>query len=179
MRKAGTINNAQSTTWVLPRMRLPKNSNGTITPGNMTTDIFIANTDAEIESCFPVFSALRPHLKQSDFLPQVRRQQTQSYQVLALKHDGAIKSVAGFRLAEFLAWGKVLYIDDLSTLPGETSRGFAGSLLDWLADYARSRQCQAVHLDSGYTRHAAHRLYLHKGFRLSSHHFAWDIEAGA
>lgn len=142
----------------------------------MTTDVFIANTDAEIESCFPVFKALRPHLKSGDFLPQVRRQQQQSYQILALKHEGVVKSVAGFRFAEFLAWGRVLYVDDLATLQGETSRGFAGSLLDWLIRHAKSCRCQAVHLDTGYARHAAHRLYLRKSFRLDCHHLALEIK---
>jgi len=145
----------------------------------MATEIFIANTDAEIESCFPAFSVLRPHLEQSKFLPQVRRQQMQSYQILALKHEGVVKSVAGFRFAEFLAWGRVLYIDDLSTLPGETSRGFAGALLDWLVDHAKSCRCQGVHLDTGYTRHAAHRLYLRKGLGLNCHHLALEIKIDA
>ena len=143
--------------------------------GRMDTRIFIANTDAEIESCFPVFSPLRPHLPKSEFLPQVRRQQAQSYQILALAHEGSIKSVAGFRRCEFLAWGSVLYIDDLATLPGETSRGFAGALLDWLIAHAKSERCRAVHLDSGYGRHAAHRLYLGKGFLLNSHHLALEL----
>ena len=145
----------------------------------MTTDIFLANTDAEIESCFAAFSVLRPHLEPSKFLPLVSRQQVQSYQILALKHEGVVKSVAGFRFAEFLAWGKVLYIDDLSTLPGETSRGFAGALLEWLVDHAKSRQCQGVHLDTGYTRHAAHRLYLRKGLQLNCHHLALEVKADA
>lgn len=141
----------------------------------MTPDIFIATTDAEIEACFPVFSHLRPHMAQRDFLPQVRRQQLQTYQILVRTQGGAVKSVAGFRFAEFLAWGKVLYIDDLATLPGETSQGLAGSLLDWLIDHARAQGCAGVHLDTGYTRHAAHRLYLRKGFRLSSHHMALEL----
>lgn len=141
----------------------------------MTTEIFIANTDTEIESCFPAFSALRPHIEQNNFLAQIRRQQAQAYQILALRHEGMVKSAAGFRIAEFLAWGKVLYIDDLTTLPGETSKGFAGSLLDWLIDHARSNQCQGVHLDTGYTRHAAHRLYLRKGLQLSCHHVALEF----
>lgn len=142
----------------------------------MTFEIFIANTDAEIEACFPPFSFLRPHMEKDKFLPQVRRQQAQAYQILALKHEGAIKSAAGFRFAEFLAWGKVLYIDDLTTLPEATSQGFAGALLDWLIDHARSSQCHGVHLDSGYARHVAHRLYLRKGFQLSSHHFALALK---
>src|SRR5687768_3805096 len=103
----------------------------------------------------------------------------QSYQILAFRADGVVKSVAGFRIAEFLAWGKVLYLDDLATLPGDTSRGFAGALLDWLIDHARSRGCDAVHLDTGYARHAAHRLYLRKGFQLNCHHLALELKTAA
>ncbi|MCQ8118853.1 GNAT family N-acetyltransferase [Methylomonas rosea] len=110
----------------------------------MTFDIFIADTDADIQACFPVFSELRPHLKQEQFLPQVRRQQVQSYQILAVRQQGAIKSVAGFRFAEFLAWGKILYVDDLVTLSGETSQGFAGALLDWLIAHAQVHGCRGV-----------------------------------
>lgn len=141
----------------------------------MTQELFLAQSDADIEACFPAFSVLRPHIAHDDFLPQVRRQQAQGYAILALRHDGRIKSVAGFRLLENLAWGKFLYIDDLATLPGETRRGHAGALLHWLAGHARAQGCRAVHLDSGYTRFAAHRLYLHKGFRMTSHHFALDL----
>ena len=143
----------------------------------MSSEIFIANTDAEIASCFPVFGPLRPHLKESDFLPQVRRQQKETYQILALRHEGKVKSVAGFRYAEFLAWGRLIYIDDLATLPGETGRGYAGALLDWVINHAKERGCDAVHLDTGYARHAAHRLYLNKGFLLNSHHMAVGLKA--
>ncbi|MBD9356186.1 GNAT family N-acetyltransferase [Methylomonas albis] len=138
----------------------------------MTFDIFIADTEAEIQACFPVFSELRLYLKQEQFLAQVRRQQLQSYQILAVRQQGAVKSVAGFRLAEFLAWGKILYVDDLATLSGETSQGFAGALLDWLIAHAQAHGCRGVHLDSGHQRFIAHRLYLNKGFQLSSHHFS-------
>jgi hypothetical protein len=51
----------------------------------MATDIFIASTDAEFELCFPVFNVLRPHVRREEFLPQVRRQQAQSHQILALR----------------------------------------------------------------------------------------------
>jgi GNAT superfamily N-acetyltransferase len=141
----------------------------------MPAEIFIADTDAEIEACFPAFHALRPHLDPAAFVAQVRRQQAQGYQILALRQDGIIKSAAGFRFMEFLAWGRVLYIDDLTTLPDQRGQGFAGSLLDWLIGHAKERGCQAVHLDSGYARHDAHRLYLRKGFRLNCHHFAREL----
>lgn len=145
----------------------------------MKAEIFIAGSDAEIEACFACFSALRPHVKKKEFLARVRRQEVQNYRILALRHAGAVKSAAGFRFADFLAWGKVLYIDDLTTLPGERGHGFAAYLLDWLIGHARERGCDGVHLDTGYTRHAAHRLYLRKGLKLNCHHLALDFAADA
>jgi GNAT superfamily N-acetyltransferase len=140
-------------------------------------DVVLMRSATEVAECFPAFQALRPHLSNEAFVAQVLRQQAQGYDIVAIRHEGVVKSVAGFRIMEFLAWGRVLYIDDLATLPGQTSRGFAGALLDWLAAHARGQQCDAVHLDTGYARHAAHRLYLRKGFQLACHHLALDLQA--
>ena len=143
---------------------------------NNDFEIIIANTDEEIDSCFSVFNILRPHISYDIFLPQVRRQQQQFYQILALRHEGIVKSAAGFRCSEFLAWGKVLYIDDLTTLVEARLNGYAEILLDWLIDYAKSHHCNSVHLDTGYARHSAHRLYLRKGLQLNCHHLTLDLK---
>ena len=137
--------------------------------------VFHPTSDAELASCFPAFLALRPHLDLEGFLQQVRRQQAQGYRIVAMQADGLVPSAAGYRFTEFLAWGKVLYIDDLTTLEPARGQGHGGALLDWLIAHAREQGCNAVHLDSGYQRHAAHRLYLHKGFVLSSHHLALPL----
>lgn len=141
----------------------------------MEIDIFIASSNEDISASFPAFKELRPKLAFEDFLPQVRRQEGQSYKILALRHQGIIKSVAGFRFCEFLAWGKILYIDDLSTLQEARGNGFAGSLLNWLIEHSKNSGCNGVHLDTGYNRHAAHRVYLEKGFHLNCHHMALEF----
>ncbi len=135
-------------------------------------ELFHPSSDAELAACFAAFLALRPHLNQDAFMQQVHRQRSQGYRIVAVRAGGQVPSAAGYRLAEFLAWGKVLYIDDLTTIESARGQGHAGALLDWLIRHAREQGCRAVHLDSGYQRHAAHRLYLHKGFALSSHHLA-------
>ena len=139
------------------------------------SEIFLARSDEDIAVCFPLFEVLRPHRDREEFLARVRRQEAQGFRILALRHEGAVKSAAGFRFAEFLAWGAVLYVDDLVTLPSEKRRGYAGQLLDWLIQHARENRCNAVHLDSGYARHDAHRLYLRKGFRLDCHHLTLSL----
>ena len=142
----------------------------------MSFEIFLARSDEEIHSCFPVFQELRPRLNLEEFLPRIRSQERQSYKILALRRDGVVQSIAGFRVCEFLAWGKVLYLDDLSTLPSARGRGFASALLDRLIEEAKTSGCEGVHLDTGHARHAAHRLYLAKGFRLDCHHLALTFQ---
>ena len=77
---------------------------------------------------------------------------------------------------ENLAWGRHLYVDDLSTVPAARGQGHARGLLDWLHVEAARLGCREVHLDSGVgaDRTAAHRLYFSAGYRISSHHFARD-----
>lgn len=138
----------------------------------MTTTLSIATSDADLQACFATFKELRPQLVANDFIPQIRRQALQGYQVLMLSEDNIVKSVAGFRLCEFLAWGKILYIDDLATLTNARGKGYADQLLDWLIEYARAQKCNGLHLDTGYARHDAHRLYLRKKLQLTCHHMA-------
>ena len=137
-------------------------------------NIRLLKTDAEILDSFRVMKVLRPHLVQEDYLEKVRRQQeNDGYSLLAAIDDhGEISALAGFRIAEFMAWGKILYIDDLITDPDQKRKGFAGALLDRLDAEAREAGCDGIHLDTGHQRHDAHRLYLNKGFTLSSHHMS-------
>jgi GNAT superfamily N-acetyltransferase len=83
-------------------------------------------------------------------------------------------AVAGFRVADSLAWGHYLYVDDLSTAPAARRQGYAGALLDWLVDEGRRLGCAQLHLDSGTgpERFDAHRLYNRHGLAIYSHHFA-------
>ena len=139
---------------------------------NAAPAIWIADSDEDIRRCFPALKVLRPHLDAATFLPRVRQQQQAGYVLATIGGPGDADAVAGFRQAEFLAWGKVLYIDDLITQPAARGKGYGGQLLDWLVARAVASGCDEVHLDSGYQRHDAHRLYLNHSFILACHHFS-------
>ena len=91
--------------------------------------------------------------------------------------DRQAAAAAGFRVADFLAWGHALYCDDLSTRPEHRGKGHAGALLDWMLVEAKRLGCGQFHLDSGVglDRVDAHRLYFNKGMRISAHHFQRDV----
>jgi GNAT superfamily N-acetyltransferase len=119
---------------------------------------------------------LRPHLVDVDaFVQQVERQCAQGYQMVCCRDEEGVWAVMGFRFLEFLAWGKVLYIDDLITDAEKRKNGYAGKLLQWAIDLAEKEDCDQVHLDSGSHRHDAHRLYLKSGFKIIGYHFELDL----
>ena len=72
-------------------------------------EIRTARTDAEILACFSVMNVLRPHLEPASFVTRVRRQQAQGYTLAFIREGDAVVAAAGYRFAEFLAWGRVLY----------------------------------------------------------------------
>ena len=134
--------------------------------------IFLAHGSDEIAQCFEVMHELRPHLQKDAFVAQVLRQQTQGYHLAYLLHEGKIRSVTGYRLLENLAWGRLMYIDDLATRSVDQGGGYGSRLFDWLVVTAREAGCSQLHLDSGVQRHGAHRFYLHKKMDITCHHFA-------
>lgn len=116
------------------------------------------------------------------FLASVATQRREGYRLVASFEDGDADAAAvgGFRLENFLAWGKAIYVDDLSTRKQYRGRGHGGKLMDWLIAEARRLDCDQLHLDSGVgaDREDAHRLYMNKGLRISAHHFQIDLRKG-
>jgi len=140
------------------------------------TDIQVITTVEEIRSCYPVMKQLRPHFTDETlFIAQIERQFAQGYKLAAHVKKGNVQTVTGYRLLEFLAWGKVLYIDDLVTDAAVRKSGSATKLLQWVMAQAREAGCDQVHLDSGPQRHDAHRLYLNHGFKIIGYHFATEL----
>jgi GNAT superfamily N-acetyltransferase len=134
-------------------------------------------TQAQIESCHPVMAQLRPHLSLTEFVARVLRQTHEGYRLIRAEVAGTVVAVAGCRVMETLAWGRILYVDDLVTDEARRSQRVGGALFDWLAQHARERECAQLHLDSGVQRFDAHRFYLGKRMHITSHHFALKLQA--
>src|SRR5690349_7584265 len=131
----------------------------------------LAEDPATIRRCFPVMAELRPHLTEASFLERVLRQREQAgYQLAFLAQVGMVRSLAGFRITEFLAWGRTLYVDDLVTRSESQGQSFGSRLFDWLIARAREARSDQVHLDSGVQPHGAHHFYLHKKMDITAHH---------
>ena len=135
-------------------------------------EIRIAQTDDDIRRCWPVLHLLRPHLEEAAFVPLIRQMMQEGFELAFVDVDGVAAAAVGFRYQQKLFDGKQFYIDDLTTLEAYRGRGYAGRLLDFVHELARTRGYDHVTLDSGPHRHTAHRLYLNKGYVIASYHFS-------
>jgi GNAT superfamily N-acetyltransferase len=142
----------------------------------MIMNIRIATTDEEIAACYAVMRELRPHIAEDRFLARVREQESAGYRLAMAQEEDAVVAVAGFRVADNLAWGRFLYVDDLVALPSKRSMGYGSGLLSWLKEYAAAEGCSQLHLDSGIQRKDAHRFYEREGMTRAGFHFAENIK---
>jgi GNAT superfamily N-acetyltransferase len=136
-----------------------------------------AKTDKDLVRCFAVLHELRPHLQPENFLPTIRRLQSEGYFLVLLEADGEIAAVAGYRFGENLTRGRFLYIDDFVTLATLRKRGHGKKLFDWLVKLAETSGCEELHLDSGVQRTEAHLFYEKQKMVFASRHYSLKLKS--
>ena len=143
--------------------------------------IRICETEEQILQAFPVMKQLRPQLVEPNFVQAIRQQEKESYRLVGLvvvANDASVTvAVAGVRIMTNLAFGKILYVDDLVVDEHQRSKGYGSKLFQWLLEYAKANGCGRLHLDSGVQRHGAHRFYLSDPQKMiiACHHFCREV----
>jgi GNAT superfamily N-acetyltransferase len=115
-------------------------------------------------------------LKETEFVEQIKEMQAEGYTLIYIEEGGKVASIAGYRIFSMLYCGKILYIDDLSTLDTYRGKGYASILLNHIYAIAKEENCKSVHLDSGHIRTTAHKLYFKENFIISAFHFSKPVD---
>ena len=153
----------------VPESRLP----GVTAGSGGTVEVREVSTEEGVRAVSPVVRQLRTHLSEERLVAAVGRMRREGYRIIAAYDErGDPVGAAGFRIQELLAYGKILYVDDLVTAEDARSGGVGKALLGWLEEEARGTGCAGVHLDSGVQRGRAHRFYFREGMAIANYHFA-------
>jgi len=143
----------------------------------MTIDIGPVRTAAEVEACFPVMHALRPHLTgPAELVERVLRQFDQGYHLIAARMGAAVVGAAGYRMQENLIRGGFCYVDDLVVDETQRRNGLGAALLDAVAVEARAAGINRLTLDTGLDNLLGQRFYFRYGMLLASLRFAMALD---
>ena len=134
-----------------------------------------AITASDIDSCFHVWTELRPHLMQDEFLAMVRAMEEDELRLAFIEQDADVVAAAEFRIYGNLIMGKHCYVDGLVTAEAKRSKGFGQQLINLLRAKVQAAGCKWFHLDSGTQRDQAHKFYFAQGFTINSYHFREEL----
>lgn len=140
----------------------------------MAPEVRLAESDADVARLFPLLRELRPHIAdEAELVSRVQRQRAteRGWRLAYVEQDGFPVAAASCRVLEHLAWGKVLYVDDLICAESHRGTGAASALMKWMEGQARAEGCAQLHLDSGTQRIRAHHFYFRQGLSITSFHF--------
>ena len=115
-------------------------------------------------------------LSEQDFINLVSQQIKNGYKLIYMIDNGEVICVTGFIIAQKLAWGKHLYIDDFVTDKSVKSSDAAKALLDFVKIYAKQQNCDSIHLDSSVKREKAHEFYIEQNMKIDTYHFSMDLK---
>ena len=143
---------------------------------NKNTIVKEAESESQVRKCWHSFSQLRLNIPSDiDFLKQWEIQKYEGYKLIYIEDDSIVIAAAGYRLMHTMAWGKIIYIDDLIAHDTKRGKGYGTILLKYIQDIAKELSCNSVQLDTGYQRHQAHKSYLRNGFNMTCHHMELDL----
>ncbi len=137
--------------------------------------IKLAKSEAEIKNCYRTLKELRPKIKLQSFTKKINKLKKYHYELVYIKDDQKIVSVAGFAVMESFYAEKFIYVFDLVTQKNQRSQQYGSRLINWLKLYAKDQGCRSLHLDSGVQRFDAHRFYFKHGMNIACYHFEIKI----
>lgn len=131
-----------------------------------------AESERDIEACFPLMQQLRPHLADgAELLARVRRQKMEGYRLLVAWRGDVPVGAAGYRFQENLIRGRFVYVDDLVVLDSERRSGIGALLLDEVARIAKGAGYDWLTLDTALNNVLGQRFYFRWGLLSTALHF--------
>jgi ribosomal protein S18 acetylase RimI-like enzyme len=133
----------------------------------LTNQIVIIKSESELEQAFSLMKELRPHITLQNFLDIYHQSnKTTGYEIAALKQDGQIVAIMGYRILYDYVHGKHCYIDDLVSSEQQRSKGFGAELLKFAEQFAKENQCTGLRLCTGTENERGKKFYEKNGWNL-------------
>lgn len=130
-----------------------------------TSHIVVIKSQNDLEQVFSLMKELRPHITLQNFLDIYdQSHKTTGYEIAALKKEGVIVAIMGYRILYDYVHGKHCYIDDLVSNEQHRSKGFGAELLKYAEQFARENQCTGLRLCTGIENERGKKFYEKNGW---------------
>lgn len=131
----------------------------------MEKRLFVVQTKADLEKCYPVLKELRPHLSFEDYISIYEQSHaSDGYEIAAIEVKNQILAVMGYRFLSDFVRGKHVYVDDLVSTEKARSQGLGAELLKFAESVAEETGCKSLRLCTGIENERGVKFYDRNGW---------------
>ncbi|WP_047544646.1 GNAT family N-acetyltransferase [Psychroserpens sp. Hel_I_66] len=96
---------------------------------------------------------------------------TQNYECAVICDGDKLIGVSGMWFCTRHYVGKTVEIDHVYIEASYRNKGLGKTFLDWLYNYAKSKGCTTVELNTYVQNYPSHKFYYNEGFEILGYHF--------
>ncbi|RNC85147.1 MAG: GNAT family N-acetyltransferase [Winogradskyella sp.] len=95
----------------------------------------------------------------------------QNYECAVILESDNIIGVTGLWFCTRHYIGKSVELDHVYILPEYRGSGLGKKFMQWIHDYAISKGCQSIELNTYVSNYPSHKFYYNQGFEILGYHF--------
>jgi len=131
---------------------------------------------SQINTIIPLIQKLTAHKFSDDVLKQrFAEMVTQNYECAVIYDDDTLIGVTGLWFCTRHYAGKTVEIDHVYIEEDYRSKGLGKQFLSWIYDYAKTKGCNTVELNTYVQNYPSHKFYYNEGFEILGYHFLKKI----
>ena len=128
---------------------------------------------SNINSVIPLMQKLTQHKYPDEVLKErFAEMVNQNYECAGVYDGDKIIGISGMWFCTRHYAGKSIEVDHVYIDDGYRNQGLGKQFLAWIYDYAKSKGCRSIELNTYVQNHPSHKFYYKEGCELLGYHFA-------
>lgn len=125
---------------------------------------------SEYQLMLPLVIELNPKTDPEILKGRLEEIKQNGYECAGVFNNDQLIAICGMWTLAKIYVGKQMEIDNVAVLPEYRSQKIGNQLMEWVYDYARSKGCNSVELNTYVGNHRSHKFYYNEGFKILGFH---------
>jgi diamine N-acetyltransferase len=124
-----------------------------------------------MHSIIPYLQMLNEEMKLPIIQDRLDEMISRGYECLGVYDGDRLIGICGIWTLTKIYAGRHIEPDNVFIHPDYRSKGIGEQMMDWVDDYARSKDCVASELNAYVTNKSGHKFWMNQGYRILGFHF--------
>ena len=126
---------------------------------------------SQMHSIIPLLQLLNEEMETSMIQQRLDEMLTRGYECLGVFDGDKLIGICGMWLLTKIYAGRHLEPDNVCIHQEYRNKGIGEAMMQWVAEYARSKGCIAAELNAYVVNKKAHKFWLSQGYEILGFHF--------